>query len=78
MVSPGADDPDLDAVLGVPSSESIKDVDVVLGVEEVDGTLSVDLERVLVHLDVDGTPLSSSPASVRCAGRWPGGVTRGD
>lgn len=38
------------------ASEAIKDVDVLAGVQVVDGTLAVDLERVLVHLDVDGTP----------------------
>ncbi len=56
VVGTAANDADLDAVLGVPAGEAVKDVDVVARVEVVDGTLAVDLKRVLVHLDVDGAP----------------------
>lgn len=56
VVGTGADDANLDAVLGVPASKAVKDVDVVAGVEVVDGALTVDLKGVLVHLDVDGAP----------------------
>lgn len=78
VVGTSADDADLDAVLGVPSSESIEDcseakseleaeceskgtkkltVDVLASVQEVDGALTVDLEGVLIHGKVDGSPL---------------------
>ncbi len=56
VVGTRANDTDLEAVLGVPACETVKDIDVVTGVEVVDGTLTVDLEGVLVHLDVDGAP----------------------
>jgi hypothetical protein len=48
MIGTGADDANLDAVFGVPSSESIKDVNMVSSVQVIDGTFSVDLEGVLV------------------------------
>lgn len=71
MISTRGDDPDLDPVLGVPARKPVKDVDILAGVEVVDGPLAVDLERVLavefssdasrmakdsLHLDVDGAP----------------------
>lgn len=48
MVGTGADDANLDAVFGVPSGESIKDIDVVSSIQVIDSTLSVDFESVLV------------------------------
>lgn len=56
MVGTRADDADLDPVARVPSSIAVKDIDELAGVEVVDRTLAVDLERVLVHLDVDRAP----------------------
>lgn len=56
VVGSCADDANLDAVLRLPTGEAVKDVDVLAGVEVVDGTLSIDLEGVLVHLDIDGSP----------------------
>lgn len=56
VVGTGANDADLDPVAGIPAGVTVKDVDKLAGVEVVDRTLTVDLERVLVHLDVDGTP----------------------
>lgn len=56
MVRPGSDHSDFDAVLGVPAGVTIKDVDVLTGVEVIDSSLAVDLESVLVELDVDWTP----------------------
>lgn len=49
VVGTGADDADLDAVLGVPAGKAIKDVDVVARVQVVDRTLAIDFERVLCH-----------------------------
>lgn len=56
MVSPGADDADLDAVKRVVAGETVEDVDVLTRVQEVDGTLTVDLKSVLVHSNVDWAP----------------------
>jgi hypothetical protein len=56
VVGTRSDDADLDAVLGVPSGETVENVDVVARIEVVDRPLAVDLERVLVHLDVDSSP----------------------
>ena len=53
MVRSRTDNSDLDAVLGIPTGVSVKDVDEVARVEIVDGAFAVDLKRVLVHLDVD-------------------------
>jgi hypothetical protein len=47
VISPRCDDSDLDPVLGVPSCESVKHVDIVSGVQVVDSSLSVDFESVL-------------------------------
>lgn len=56
VVGARGDDADLDAVLGVPAGETVEDVDVLTGVEVVDGTLTVDLEGVLVEGNVDRAP----------------------
>ena len=48
MVCTRADNSDLDAVFRLPSSEAVKDVDVVASVQIINGTLSVDFEGVLV------------------------------
>lgn len=56
VVGTSANDSDLDAVLWLPAGKAVKDVNVLAGVEVVDGTLTVDLKGVLVHLDVDGAP----------------------
>ena len=56
VVGARGDDADLDAVLGVPAGETIKDVDVLTGVEVVDRTLTVDLEGVLIEGNVDRAP----------------------
>lgn len=53
VVGSGSDDSDLDSVLGIPTGESIEDVDVFSGIQVVDSSLSVDLEGVLVHGNVD-------------------------
>ena len=49
VVGSRGDDSDLDPVLGVPSGESVKDVDVLSGVQVVDGSFTVDLESVLAE-----------------------------
>jgi hypothetical protein len=46
VVGSRGDDSDLDPVLGVPSGEPVKDVDVVSGVQVVDSSFTVDLEGV--------------------------------
>jgi hypothetical protein len=46
MIGAGTDDPDLDSVLGIPASKTVKDIDVVTGVEVIDGTFPVDFESV--------------------------------
>lgn len=51
-------------VLWVPSSEAIEDVYIIAGVQVVDSTLSVDFESVLVHLDIDRTPVDVILAAV--------------
>ena len=43
MVGTGADNADVDAVLLVPASIAIYDVDSISGIEVVDGSFSVDL-----------------------------------
>ena len=58
VVGAAADDPDLDARLGVPAGEAVKHVEAVQHVEVVDGALAVEDERVLVHLVV-GRPLAA-------------------
>lgn len=45
------------------AGKAVKDVDVVAGVEVVDGALAVDLKGVLVHLDVDSAPLYTCKAA---------------
>lgn len=54
MVGSRGDDSDLDPVLGVPSGEPVKDVDVVSGVQVVDGSFTVDLEGVLADRYIKG------------------------
>ena len=49
MVGAASNDPDLDAVLGVPTGESIEDIDVGAGVEVIDSALAVDLKRVFTR-----------------------------
>jgi hypothetical protein len=47
VVSPGGNDSDLDPVLGVPTGETVKHVNVFSGVQVVDSSFTVDLESVL-------------------------------
>jgi hypothetical protein len=49
VVGPGSNDSDLDPVLGVPSGETIKDVNVFSGVEVIDSSFTVDLKGVLAR-----------------------------
>lgn len=56
VIGAGADHPNLDAVLWIPSGKAVEDVDVVAGIEVIDGTFAVNLECVLVHLNVDRAP----------------------
>jgi hypothetical protein len=49
VVGAGTDDADLDAVLGIPAGEAVKDIDEVAGVEVVDRALAVDFEGVCVR-----------------------------
>ena len=56
MVGSGANDADFDAFVGVPSGESIDDVEVLAGIEVVLGSFAIDFEGVLVDGDVDVTP----------------------
>ena len=42
MVSPGADNTDVESVSLIPASESVDDIDAAPGVEVVDGPLSID------------------------------------
>lgn len=53
VVGSGSDDSNLDSVLGIPTCVSIKDVDVFSGIQVVDSSLSVNLEGVLIHGNVD-------------------------
>ena len=46
MVGTSADDPDLDAVLGIPACKAVKDIDHVACIEIVNGTFAVDFESV--------------------------------
>lgn len=71
MVGSGADYSNFNSVLRIPASEGVYDVDILACVEVVDCTvldeimgvgdkadspLTVDLEDVLRHSDVDGSP----------------------
>ena len=53
VVGSGSDDSDLDSVLRIPTGEAVKDVDVLTGVQVVDGSFTVDFKGVLVHGNVD-------------------------
>lgn len=79
MVGSGSNDSNFDSVFWIPSSESVKDVDVFSGIQVVDGSFSVDLESVLatsqrylqtrrrsdsLHLDIDRTPPNLILASI--------------
>lgn len=55
VVGSRCDDSDLDSVLGIPTGETVKDVDVFTGIQVIDGSFTVDLESVLVHGDVNTT-----------------------
>jgi hypothetical protein len=50
MIGTGADDAHADAVLLVPASESINNIDTVAGVEVVDGTLAVNFPDLFEFL----------------------------
>jgi hypothetical protein len=56
VVSPGADNADLDAVSGIPSGIPIKDVDVIASVQIIDSTFTIDFKCMLVHLNIDRAP----------------------
>lgn len=56
VVGAAGDHADLDAVGGVPPGEAVEHVQLVLGVQVVDGALAVDQEGVFAQLDVDGAP----------------------
>lgn len=47
MIGSGADDPNLDPVLLVPSSKSVYDIDAISGVQVVNGSFAVDLPNLL-------------------------------
>lgn len=46
MVSPGADDANFNAILWIPASEAIKDVDIVAGIEVVDSSFTVNFKGI--------------------------------
>lgn len=54
MVRAGAYDADLDAVLGIPPSEGVDDVNLLSGVEVILGAFAIDLKGVFPdgHIDV--------------------------
>eukprot|EP00967_Tisochrysis_lutea_P157851 scaffold321349_cov30-Tisochrysis_lutea.AAC.2 len=56
VVGEGTDNADADAVARVPARVSVDHINPVLGVEVVDGSLSVDHVRLLRQLDVDSPP----------------------
>lgn len=49
VVGSGSNDPDLDPVLGIPTGETVEDIDIFSGIEVVDSSFSVDLESVLAR-----------------------------
>ena len=56
VIGAGADDADLHPVLRVPASEPVDDVQLLLGIQKVDGAFTVDIERLFVEADVDLSP----------------------
>ena len=50
MIGTGADDPDLDPVLLIPSCEAVYNVDTISSVEIVDGTFTVDSPDLMAKL----------------------------
>lgn len=49
VVGSGSNDPDLDPVLGIPTGETVEDIDIFSGIEVVDSSFSVNLESVLAR-----------------------------
>lgn len=54
VVGSGSNHSDLDTVLGVPTGETVKDIDVFTRVEVVDGALSVDFKSVFAGGQLGG------------------------
>lgn len=49
VVGSGSNNSDLDPVFGIPTGETVKDIDIFSGVEVVDSSFSVNLESVLAR-----------------------------
>lgn len=49
VVGSGRNNSDLDPVFGIPTGETVKDIDIFSGVEVVDSSFSVNLESVLAR-----------------------------
>lgn len=56
VIGTGADNTDFDAVLGIPTSEGIYDIQTRASVKVVDGTLTVNLPDLRRQLGVHGSP----------------------